>query len=186
MRSLFIILNTLYFATGSRSITSAWITSKVLLRPSTYDELAVLPHTFVDLAALVDEFAPTRALAVDPIAQVVIAVGIDVSTVAVVNVVLELSFVDDVVDFLADALHSAICSDLTDDVFVEPTLAELETLIDGLTGVSYDVLKLQRSQLCPFLLDGFQSGSWLVIIVASDTGRVGTIHVRWLLTSGCP
>jgi hypothetical protein len=59
-------------------------------------------------------------------------------------------------------------------------------LIDGLTGVSYDVLKLQRSQLCPFLLDGFQSGSWLVIIVASDTGRVGTIHVRWLLTSGCP
>ena len=186
MRSLFIILNTLYFATGLGSVTFAWITAKVLLRPSTSDELAVLPHTFVDLAALVDEFAPTRALAVDPIAQVVIAVGIDVSTVAVVNVVLELSFVDDVVDFLADALHSAICSDLTDDVFVEPALAELETLVDGLTGVSYDVLKLQRSQLCPFLLDGFQSGSWLVIFVASDTGRVGTIHVRWLLTSGCP
>ena len=136
MRSLFIILNTLYFATGLRSVAFAWITAKVLLRPSTSDELAVLPHTFVDLAALVDEFAPTRALAVDPIAQVVIAVGIDVSTVAVVNVVLELSFVDDVVDFLADALHSAICSDLTDDVFVEPALAELETLAAGLTGVT--------------------------------------------------
>ena len=140
MRSLFIILNTLYFATGLRSVAFAWITAKVLLRPSTSDELAVLPHTFVDLAALVDEFAPTRALAVDPVAEVEVSVGVNVSTVPVVNIVLELSFVNDVVDFFADALHSAICTDLTDDVFVEPTLAELETLVDGLTGISYDIL----------------------------------------------
>lgn len=109
---------------------------------STSYELTVLPHALVDFAALVDELAPAGALPVDPITEVVVSVGVNVSTVAVVDVILELSFVDDVVDFLADALHSAICSDLTDDVFVEPTLAKLETLIDGLTGISYDILKL--------------------------------------------
>jgi hypothetical protein len=153
---------------------------------STAYELTILPHALVDLSAFIDEFSPTGAFAIDPIAEVEVSIGVNVSTVPVVNVILELSLVDDVVDFLADALHSAIRSDLADDVFVEPTLAELETLVDGLTGIGYDILKLQWSQLSPFLLDGFQGSSRLVIIITTDSGRVGTIHVRWLVTSGGP
>jgi len=47
-----------------------------------------------------------------------------------INIVLELTFIDDVVDFLANTLNSAINSDLPNDVLVVLTLSKLQLLID--------------------------------------------------------
>ena len=96
-------------------------------------ELAVLPHALVDLARLVDQLAPARPLAVDPVAQVVVAIRVDVPTVAVIDVILELALVDDVVDLLANARHLTIGSELHDDVLVVLALAKGESLINWLT-----------------------------------------------------
>ena len=54
---------------------------------------------------------------------IVITIWINVSSVTVVNVILELSFVDDMVDFFTDALNSAIWANLTNDELVESALA---------------------------------------------------------------
>lgn len=100
-----------------------------------------------------------------------------------VNVVLELPLVDDVVDLLTDSLNPTVHANLTDYVFVESTLAKLQTLVDGLTGIADDILKLQWAQLSPLLLDGFKSGSRLVIVIASNVVRQWLMHVRWLVSS---
>lgn len=49
-----------------------------------------------------------------------------------VNIVLKLAFVNDVIDFLAYSLNSAIASNLTNNIFIESTLAKRKTLINGL------------------------------------------------------
>ena len=100
------------------------------------------------------------ALAVDPAAQIVVSVLVDVSSVAVVEIVLELPLVDDVVYFFADAMHTAVRADLADDVFVEVTLAKLHVLIDRLIRVVNDLFEPKRTQLVPpffHLWQGFTS-----------------------------
>ena len=82
-------------------------------------ELAVRPESFIYSSRFgFHELAPAAALTVYPLANVEIAVCIDVPPVAVVNVVLELALVDDVVDLLADTLNATISTKLTNDELV--------------------------------------------------------------------
>ena len=71
-------------------------------------ELAVLPLSFVHSAGLVYELAIARSLAVEPIANIVVTIGVNEPTEATVNVIFELAFIDDVVDFLADACYLSV------------------------------------------------------------------------------
>ena len=164
--------------------------SRVIIDPSGWTEvsaayeLAVLPHALVDLARLVDQLAPARPLAVDPVAQVVVAIRVDVPTVAVIDVILELALVDDVVDFFAHTLHSSVWSNLPDDEFVESALAKLEALVDRLARVRNDILQLEWSQFCPLFLDSLEGGSRLIIVITADAAIVALVHVRRLLVSG--
>ena len=102
-------------------------------------ELAVLPLPFVHSSWLVHEFAVAGSLTIQPIPDVVVAVGVDEPTEAVVDIVLELSFVDDMIDFLSDACDFAVRPELSNDVLVEVTLAELSMLINLFLRVFHDV-----------------------------------------------
>ena len=69
----------------------------------------------MDFAVHVDELAPAVPLPFDPLPDVVVAVLVDVTAISVVQVSLELAFVDDLVDLLAHALHATIVTDLSDN-----------------------------------------------------------------------
>jgi len=104
------------------------------------DKLAVLPHSFVYFPIPIHQFSPARPLAVDPIAKVIVAIRIDVPTIAMIDIILKLTFVDDVVNLLSNALNAAIWTNLTYDELVVAALAKVEALVDWLGRVGYDVL----------------------------------------------
>ena len=56
-----------------------------------------------------------------------------------INIVFELTLIDDMVNLLTNALNSSIKTNLTNDEFVVLTLAKLETLINRLIRVSDDI-----------------------------------------------
>lgn len=77
-----------------------------------------------------------------------------------INIILKLTFIDDVVDLLANALNSTINSNLPNDVLIVLTLSKLKRLIDWFRTVSDDILQLQRAKVCPFLLNHSQCNAW--------------------------
>ena len=96
-----------------------------------------------------------------------------------VDVVLELAFVDDVINLLTNTLDSTVKTNLTDDELIVLALAKLEALIDRLIGISNDVLQSERSKLTPLLLNrsqcntgGFFLLQWLLV-------KLRVLHVRW-------
>ena len=86
--------------------------------------------SFEHLSIFVDEFSISAPLSVQPVANVVIAVGVDKPTEPVVNVVHKLAFIDDVVDLLSHSSHFAALAQLSDDVLVELALTERKSLIN--------------------------------------------------------
>jgi hypothetical protein len=96
-----------------------------------------------------------------------------------VNVILELTFIDNLVNFLTHALNSAIRTNLTNDVLAVSALSELKILLNWLGGIGNDVLDVEWSQLVPFLLDSLHSlsGLLLIITVVHHCHRL-IIHVR--------
>jgi len=122
-------------------------------------ELAVLPLAFVHSSRLIYEFAIAGSLTIQPVADVVVAVGVDEPAEAVVDVVLELAFVDDVIDLLADACDLAVRAKLSDDVLVVAALAELPVLVDLFLRVLHDVFQAQRTELVPLVLRSLQRNS---------------------------
>lgn len=122
-------------------------------------ELAVLPLPFVHSARFVYEFAVAGSLTIQPIANVVVTVGVDEPPEAVVNVVLELAFVNDVVYLFADACDLAVRAKLSNDVLVVAALAELPVLVDLFLRVFDDVLQTQRTKLIPLVLGSLERNS---------------------------
>jgi len=102
---------------------------------------------------LVNKLSEARPFPVDPVPDVEVAVRVDVPTVPMIDVVLELAFVDYVVDLLAHALNATVLSDLADDELVELALSERKALVDRLSAVGDDVLQLKGAELSPLLLD---------------------------------
>ena len=122
-------------------------------------ELAILPLSFVNAPRFIYKFSIARSLTIQPIANVVVAVGVDEPTEAVVDVVLELAFVDDVIDFLADASDLAVRAKLSNYVLVVAALAELSVLVDLFLRVLHDVLQAQGTKLIPLVLGGLESNA---------------------------
>lgn len=120
-------------------------------------ELAVLPLSFVNAPRFVYKFAVARSLTIQPISDVEISIRVNESTKTIVNVVLELSFVDDMVDLFADASDLSVWTNLTNDILVESALAELSVLVDGFLRVLDNVLKAQGSKLIPLVLGSLKS-----------------------------
>ena len=105
------------------------------------NELTKLPLAFIDLACFVDEFSVATPLAVKPVADVVVSVRVDKPPVTVVNIIHELTFVNDMVDFFSYSCDLAITSKLANDEFVLLALAEWEGLVDRDLGVSDNIVK---------------------------------------------
>lgn len=122
-------------------------------------ELAVLPLAFVHAPRLVYEFAIAGSLTIQPIANVVVTVGVDEPAEAVIDIVLELAFVDDVIDFLADACDLAVRAKLSDDILVVAALPELSVLVNLFLRVLHDILKTQRTKFVPLVFRGFERNS---------------------------
>jgi hypothetical protein len=57
-----------------------------------------------------------------------------------INIILELTLKDDMVDFLADPLHMTIFTNLSNDEFVEFRLAEFKVLINWLRRIGNNLL----------------------------------------------
>ena len=89
-----------------------------------------------------------------------------------INIILELTFVNDMVDLLADTLNSTIYTQLPNDVFVVLALTKLEGLIDLLGAIGNDIFKLQWAKILPFLLDYSQSNTRRYI-------RIRLVSARW-------
>ena len=63
-----------------------------------------------------------------------------------IDVVLELTLVDDMVDLLADSLNSTIRSNLSNDEFIVLALPKLKGLVNWFRAVLNDILKLEWTQ----------------------------------------
>ena len=122
-------------------------------------ELAVLPLAFVDSSGLVDELAVARPLPIKPISDVVVAVRVNEPPETVVNIVSELTFVDDMVDFLADACDLSVRAELSNDVLVVAALTELSVLINLFLRVFHDVLQAKWSKFVPLVLGSLECNS---------------------------
>ena len=62
-----------------------------------------------------------------------------------IDVIFELTLVNDMVDFFADSIDTAFSIDLTDEELVVSRLAELKSLVDRFLAISDDIFKLKRS-----------------------------------------
>jgi hypothetical protein len=59
-----------------------------------------------------------------------------------IDVIFELTLVNDMVDFFADSIDTAFSIDLTDEELVVSRLAELKSLVDRFLAISNDIFKL--------------------------------------------
>ena len=59
-----------------------------------------------------------------------------------IDVIFELTLVNDMVDFFADSIDTAFSIDLTDEELVVSRLAELKSLVDRFLAISDDIFKL--------------------------------------------
>jgi len=96
-----------------------------------------------------------------------------------IDVILKLTFIDDMIDLFSDTLDSSIVSNLTDNVLVIFALAELEALVDWLVGVCDDVFKAERAKLAPLLLHSLESNTSCFSLIFS----IGSFVNHWLLGS---
>jgi len=74
----------------------------------------------------VDELSVAASFAIQPISNVVIAVRVDEATVAIVDIIDELAFIDYVVNLFSDTCYLAICTKLTNNISVILALSELQ------------------------------------------------------------
>jgi hypothetical protein len=56
-----------------------------------------------------------------------------------INIIFELTFIDNMVNFFSNTLNSTVETNLTNNELIVFTLAKLETLIDRLIGISNDI-----------------------------------------------
>ena len=78
-------------------------------------------------------------------------------SIPMIDIILKLTLIDDMINFLSNTLNSAINTDLTDDVLVVLTLTKLKALINWLGAVGYDVFQLEWSETGPFGFDDMKS-----------------------------
>ena len=95
-----------------------------------------------------------------------------------VDIIFELSFIDDMVNLLAYALHSPVISQLADDELIELTLSELHVLVNGLLALLNDVFQPQRPKLHPLILDDPQGNTRRTFFQGT---RVACKHLLLLL-----
>ena len=84
-----------------------------------------------------------------------------------IDIVLKLSFIDNMIDLLANTLNSAVITNLSNNVLVILTLAKGQTLIDWFTTIGNNILKLEWTKLSPFFLNSFKSDTGLIIFLFS-------------------
>jgi len=60
-----------------------------------------------------------------------------------VNIILELSLVNDLVDLLSNALNTAVLTNLTNDVLAVSALSELKILVKLISRIGNDVLNVE-------------------------------------------
>ena len=76
-----------------------------------------------------------------------------------VDIILELTFINDVVNFLTNTLNSTINTYLSNNILIMLTLSNLQRLVDWLRAVSNDIFQFERAQVSPFGLDDSQSNT---------------------------
>ena len=59
-----------------------------------------------------------------------------------IDIIFELTLVNDMVDFFANSIDTAFSIDLTDEELVVSRLAELKSLVDRFLAISDDIFKL--------------------------------------------
>jgi hypothetical protein len=86
---------------------------------------AVLPLTFVDFALFIYQLSIATSLPIKPVANVIVAVGIDKPPKPIINIIHKLAFVNNVVDFFTDSSHFSVLVQLADDVLIVFRLSKL-------------------------------------------------------------
>lgn len=119
-------------------------------------ELTKFPLAFVDPALFVDKFSISTSLSVNPLAYVVVTIRVDESSIAMVDVVLELTLIDDVVDLFAYSSDLAVRSKLSQNVLVVLRLPERSSLVNVLVTVPHDVFESQWTKFIPLILGCLQ------------------------------
>ena len=122
-------------------------------------EFTILPLPFIDSSCLIYQFTISTSFTIQPLANVVVTVAINKSTISIVNVVNKLAFVNYMIYFFADSCYFSVTCKLTNNVLVVRTLAEFHRLINWFLRVLYNILKSKWSKLIPFIFCSFKSNS---------------------------
>jgi len=64
------------------------------------------------------------------VTDIVVTVRVDKSTITVINIVLELTFIYNMVDLFADTCDLTVASELTNNILVVLTLSKWKILVD--------------------------------------------------------
>jgi hypothetical protein len=99
-----------------------------------------------------------------------------------VDIILKLSFVNDMVDLLSNTLNSAVPANLPNDVLVVLRLPEFQALINRLGTVSNDIFKFKRSKLCPFFFHSSQGNSWVFAFIIFVLMAISSTCVQRLIS----
>ena len=79
---------------------------------------AVLPLSFISSTCFVHKFSKTAAFSIEPLANVVVSIGVDEPSVPVINVIDKLPFVDDVVYLFSDSCDLSVSTKLAYNIFI--------------------------------------------------------------------
>ena len=70
--------------------------------------LAVLPLSFIDPSSLINQLAVSTPLAIKPLSNVVVAIAVNKPPITVINIINELTLVDNVIDLFTNSGDLAV------------------------------------------------------------------------------
>ena len=138
---------------------------KIIHSRSGTHKSTLLPMPLVYFTRLVYQLTIALPLSVHPLSDVIITIGVNKPTVAIIRIILEHTFVNDVVNFFSHTIYFSIRSQLTYNVSIVFTLPKLHRLVDKLSGISHDVFKSKRAKFIPFFFCCSQGNSMGIFIV---------------------
>ena len=92
-----------------------------------------------------------------------VSVCVDVPSITMINVVSELAFVNDIVDLFANTGNAAFGVHLTLNMRIISRSTKWQIAVDGNRTIGNDLLKVERAELIPFVLNSFECKSFGII-----------------------
>lgn len=121
--------------------------------------------SLINLTWLINKLTMTLSLSIYPLSEVIISIRINESSVAVISIISEHTFINDVVNFFTDTSNLSRCRLLSNDVFIVLALTELHGLVNVLCRIGNNIFKSQWPKLIPFFLSSSQCNTMGILLM---------------------